>query len=136
LYQEDEFLIRENALGRLIIENFTPYSEFFLTLLREYLRVFNARATACLFALKAYKEEKGHLPDSLSELVPKYLPKVPINPFDGKPLRYSKEKGIIYCVGRDLKDSGGSPTIGEGAYGTYEPPLLSMDDPTVKIGFK
>jgi len=136
LYQEDEFLIRENALERFIIENFTPYSEFFLTLLREYLRVFNGRATACLFALKAYKEEKGRLPNSLSELVPKYLPKIPIDPFDGKPLRYSKEKGIIYCVGRDLKDSGGSPTIGEGAYGTYEPPLLSMDDPTVKIGFK
>jgi hypothetical protein len=136
LYQEDEFLIRENALERLIIENFTSYSEFFYTLLKEYLRVFNARATACVFALKAYKEEKGHLPDSLSELVPKYLPQVPIDPFDGKPLRYSKEKGIIYCVGRDLKDSGGSPTIGEGAYGTYELPLLGMDDPTIAIGFK
>ena len=136
LYQEDEFLIRENALGRFIIENFTPYGEFSKTLLKEYLRVFNAWATACVFALKAYKEEKGHLPDSLSQLVPKYLPKVPIDPFDGKPLRYSKEKGIIYCVGRDLKDSGGSPTIGEGAYGTYELPLLGMDDPTIAIGFK
>jgi hypothetical protein len=76
------------------------------------------------------------LPESLSELVPKYLPKVPIDPFDGKPLRYSKEKGIIYCVGKDLKDSGGSPKFRQTPFGTERLTIAQMDDPTIEIGFK
>ncbi|MGB9877802.1 MAG: hypothetical protein ACPLPS_08555, partial [bacterium] len=88
---------------------------------------FSLEATATLLALRAYKKDKGHLPDNLSELVPEYLPEIPIDPFDGKPLRYSKEKRIIYCVGKDLIDSGGS--IGE--RGSWK----DWKDPTFPIPF-
>src|SRR5262249_8508018 len=49
------------------------------------------------------------LPDSLSELVPEYLPSVPLDSFDGQPLRYKKlEHGyFVYSIGSDFKDDGG-----------------------------
>ena len=33
---------------------------------------------------------------------------VPLDPFDGQPLRYSKERRIIWSVGENLRDDGGS----------------------------
>jgi hypothetical protein len=47
------------------------------------------------------------MPSSLEELGPQYLKEVPLDPFDGQPIRYSPEKAIIYSVGDDLIDSGG-----------------------------
>ena len=61
-----------------------------------------------LIALKCFQDDYGYLPDALSELVPEYLKEVPRDPFDGSPLRYSEEKRIVYSIGNDLKDSGGS----------------------------
>ncbi len=58
-------------------------------------------------ACKLYKRENGTYPDLLEELLPKYLDKVPNDPFDGKPMRYDSERKIIYSVGKDLIDSGG-----------------------------
>ena len=132
-----ELMFKDNILGRLLIAILSlSFEQHISRFALECERSFNASATACLFALKAYKEEKGHLPDSLSELVPKYLPKVPIDPFDGKPLRYSKEKGIIYCVGKDLKDSGGSQKFRQTPFGTERLTIAQMDDPTIEIGFR
>lgn len=60
-------------------------------------------------AFRLYREEHGHYPDNLQALVPKYLPKVPIDPFDGKPLRYQRlAKGFkIWSIGMNRKDEGG-----------------------------
>jgi len=65
-------------------------------------------ATRAIVALKAFKMKTGRLPKALDELVPEYLAAVPLDDFDGKPLRYSPEKKILYSVGKDLKDVGGS----------------------------
>jgi len=35
------------------------------------------------------------------------LDQVPTDDFDGQPLRYSRERKIVYSVGRNLKDDGG-----------------------------
>jgi hypothetical protein len=64
-------------------------------------------ATRTLLAMKAYKLDKGRLPETLEQLVPDYLDAVPIDDFDGKPLRYNAAKKIIYSVGEDLVDGGG-----------------------------
>ena len=66
------------------------------------------RATSVLVALKACKAKTGRLPQSLAELVPEYLAAVPVDDMDGKPLRYSPEKKVVYSVGKDLADDGGS----------------------------
>lgn len=54
---------------------------------------------------------QGALPDSLNDLVPAFLPAVPADPYDGKPLRYKKLKRgyCIYSIGPNLKDDGGKP---------------------------
>jgi len=60
-------------------------------------------------AVERYRLANDALPDSLSTLVPKFLDAVPIDPFDGQPLRYKKlAKGcVVYSVGEDGKDDGG-----------------------------
>ncbi|MBE3095613.1 MAG: hypothetical protein IMZ44_00615 [Planctomycetes bacterium] len=65
-------------------------------------------ATRTLLAMKAYKLDKGRLPETLEQLVPDYLDAVPIDDFDGKPLRYNAAKKILYTVGKDLEDNGGT----------------------------
>jgi hypothetical protein len=68
----------------------------------------SVRATRILFALKAYSmDHDGRLPATPDELVPEYLDAVPLDDYDGKPLRYDPAKRIVYSVGRNLTDDGG-----------------------------
>ena len=50
----------------------------------------------------------GRLPDALSELVPAYLTAVPLDPFDGQPVRYKKLPVgyVVYSVGLGWTDQG------------------------------
>ncbi len=52
-------------------------------------------------ALTYYRAAKGTYPQNLDALVPGYLPQVPLDPFDGKPLRYKPDgKGVmVYSSG-------------------------------------
>jgi hypothetical protein len=88
-------------------------------------------ATRLLATLKAYKIDNGYLPDLLDELCPEYISEIPIDPFDCEPIRYSREKKILYSVGGDMEDSGGS--IGDDFVDTYD--WEKMPDPTFKINF-
>lgn len=73
-------------------------------------------AARCIIAIYLYERKQGARPERLDDLVKaKILPEVPRDPFDGKPLRYSRERAIIWSVGRDGKDNGGrKPARGEG----------------------
>lgn len=68
-----------------------------------------SRAAAVAVALTNYRIEVGHCPASLDELMPKYLPSIPADPFDGKPMRYRLKEGqaTIYSVGENKVDDGG-----------------------------
>ncbi len=116
----------ENLIGRLMVYRRTsrPIVNYILPFSGNFLVV----GTQTLLALKCYVMEHGELPESLTSLVPEYLSEVPKDPFDGKPLRYSPDKRVVYSVGMDLKDSGGATTEG---------PVLDIDDnePTFKIEF-
>ena len=65
----------------------------------------NARAA---LAVERYRLANTRLPESLNELVPKFLESLPIDPFDGKKVRYKKTDigFIVYSVGNNLKDDG------------------------------
>jgi hypothetical protein len=65
-------------------------------------------ATQAMVGIKAFKNDTNNYPNSLNELVPNYLSTVPQDPFDGKSLKYSATKKILYSVGEDLQDSSGS----------------------------
>jgi hypothetical protein len=64
-------------------------------------------ATRILIALRCYKLEHGELPETLEALVPEYFEAVPLDDFDGKPMKYSRDKHVVYAVGTDLTDNGG-----------------------------
>ena len=63
--------------------------------------------TRTILALRAYQLAHGNLPPDLNALVAEFLDAVPVDDFDGQPLRYSAEKKIVYSVGKNLKDDGG-----------------------------
>lgn len=61
-------------------------------------------------AIERYRlANQNHLPEKLDDLVPAFLPSVPNDPFDGRPLRYQKlPKGYrVYSIGANRKDDGG-----------------------------
>lgn len=60
-------------------------------------------------ALLRYRAEEGTYPESLDSLVPKYLPAIPLDEMDGKPLRFNSDAKILYSVGNDFRDDGGVP---------------------------
>lgn len=65
-------------------------------------------ATAAL-AIERFRLAHGKLPEKIDEIVPRFLPAVPLDPFDGRPLRYHRlAKGyVVYSVGGDCHDDGG-----------------------------
>ena len=69
-------------------------------------------------ALRCYRAEQSGLPAQLSQLVPKYLPRVPQDPFSGQALVYRAQgtNWLVYSLGPDRKDDGGTPA-GRGTSG-------------------
>jgi len=67
------------------------------------------RAPRLGLAIERYRLSKGRLPDALAELIPEFLSAVPLDPFDGNPIRYKKlEKGyVVYSIGEDGRDDNG-----------------------------
>lgn len=68
-------------------------------------------------ALKRHQLRHGAYPKKLEALVPEFLASLPLDPIDGKPLRYRRDSEnlfTLYSVGWDGKDDGGdaSPTAG------------------------
>ena len=63
-------------------------------------------ATMTVCALRGFTLTHGKPPERLSELVPEFLASVPIDPFDGKPMRYRREGDgwVLWSVGSDRKD--------------------------------
>ena len=80
---------------------------------RHVARLESARVA---LAMLRYRAKKGQLPDRLDDLVPGFIVAVPLDPFDGKPLRCRKEKTgfVIYAVGRDGADDGGAIELVDG----------------------
>jgi hypothetical protein len=68
------------------------------------------RCAVVALAMERYRLEHQRWPDSLDALVPQYLPQIPANPFDGKPLRYRRcnQEVVVYSVGKDREDNSGN----------------------------
>ena len=113
----------ENAVGKVLLDIST--SNFDSVIKKKCEADLIVSTTKLLFALKAYKNDTGDLPISLNELSPQYISTIPIDPFNGKPIRYLLKKKILYSVGSDLTDSGGS--VGD--------EWRKMPDPSFKINF-
>ena len=100
-----KYYLGSNSVGKL----------FYAMLVGSFSGIYDRRITTDLYltrarlmlALKAYHTDHKALPPTLDDLVPQYIDKVPIDPYDKKPIKYSAQKRIFYSVGKDAVDSGG-----------------------------
>ncbi len=69
------------------------------------------RLAATELAVRGYEAKNGKPPKELAELVPAWLPAVPLDPFSNRPLVYrvTTNTFLLYGVGPDGKDDGGKP---------------------------
>lgn len=81
---------------------------FYTYFYRRCLGHAHIESTKALLALRLYEQDYGEWPDSLVLLQPKYLNSLPIDPFDGSVMRYSKADGWLYSLGVNFEDNGGS----------------------------
>lgn len=72
----------------------------------------NLRVAQIAIAAERWRVAHGQLPEKLDQLIPQYIQKIPIDPFDGNRLRYKKtsEGFIVYSIGIDKIDDGGLNT--------------------------
>lgn len=70
-----------------------------------------ADATRTAVAVQIYHLRNGTWPESLDKLVPECIAEIPVDRFDGQPLRYKLIDGepCIYSVYVDKTDDGGKP---------------------------
>ncbi|GAB4385128.1 MAG: hypothetical protein Kow0022_09870 [Phycisphaerales bacterium] len=68
-------------------------------------------AAITILALARHRADRGHYPQTLAELVPDYLPALPLDPVDGQVMRYRPtESGcVLYSLGYDADDDFGRP---------------------------
>jgi hypothetical protein len=70
--------------------------------------------TGVAFALAAYRADNdGESPDTLEQLIPKYLDSVPYSPYTGKSLRYIKRENDVLITNDDAFKLDGSEEVAE-----------------------
>jgi hypothetical protein len=93
-------------------------SGLFSRAINKAMRVETERSlTICAVALKRYSLRHGAPPASLDTLVPEFLPAVPIDYMDGKPIRFQLDAPggfVLYSVGEDGRDDGGDASLRPG----------------------
>ncbi len=97
--------VRPSPMGSMLVPSFIALST------QAELITQRRDGALVLIALELYRRASGGYPASLDVLVPDRLPAVPIDRFDGKPLKYRLRDGrpVLYSVGLDGVDDGGMP---------------------------
>jgi len=69
------------------------------------------RTALAAVAIERYRaDHKNELPADLPALIPAYIDRVPLDPYDGLALRYKRTNNgyVVYSIGPDAKDDGGA----------------------------
>lgn len=98
-------LILPNSLGNILNDGLFLTGENLLK--KFFVGKTGLISSHLVVSCELYKREHGDFPETLEKLVPEFIEEVPNDPFDGKPIRYNKEKGVLYSVGKNMIDSGG-----------------------------
>ena len=110
-------LVSPNAVGNIMLSVSLPayhkmsHGHAHSRASRELLLVY--------IAAQRFRNDETRSVGSLGELVPKYLDRIPEDPFDGNPIRFNPETRRVYSVGSDFKDEQGS----------YQPPAHRFSRP-------
>lgn len=132
--ESDLWLAKPNGAGRGLVAQVALSLDPFVCF--GFGAVAADRLTRVGLALRQYYNAHHELPPSLDALVPQYLAAVPMDPYDGKPLRYDQSRALVYSVGTDLSDHHGSQYVNvppDKLYG--ETPFDDHDQPTLELKF-
>ena len=90
---------------------------------RDALHSAHIRNALVALAIERFRmANAGKLPEATSAVVPAYLKELPVDPYDGKPVRYKlTAKGyVVYCIGADERDDGGTEKVPNAPKGAPE----------------
>lgn len=100
-----------NPVGRILTGLLFPAMEAIVE--RSFRTRADRAATRAALALRLHEMRRGRLPDSLDAVVAEgILDAVPVDPLCDEPLRYSKERRVVWSTGPDGKDDGGKDKSG------------------------
>ena len=88
---------RENWLGVRMVRHGDIHGTYKIY----YRTLFGWRAGRLRLACENYRFAKGRYPTELAELVPDCIAAVPLDPYDGQPIRYNAEHGYFWTPGPD-----------------------------------
>lgn len=91
-----------------------------------------ARTALAAMSVERFRlDNAGSLPEQLSAVVPAYLGSLPVDPYDGKPVRYKRTKDgyVVYCIGPDQKDDGGTEKVPNAPKGAPEDVTFIVERP-------
>lgn len=104
-----KLLTRPNAIGKILYAMLIPALDSLLE--RKSRAECGVAATHLLTAIHSFNKRNGSFPETLQDLIPADLDAVPVDPYDGQEFRYKVEERLLYSVGKDGKDSGGSTVL-------------------------
>ena len=98
----------------------------------ESMSEFYTAAAEVVVAAERYRRKNGVRPESLSALVPEYMPLVPNDPFCANAaLNYDAGRGIVWTVGAD-GDFNGDKQPGKKSYGRNRSYVVNLDGSKVE----
>ena len=109
----------DNVLGKRLVQEPNDSTFSYDVVERNAART---DATRLKLAMRHYEKKHGQLPPRLDDLVAaKLLPEVPQDPYDGGAFKYSRERRVLWCVGREGTNDGVLPDgfILEGVHLTW-----------------
>ena len=93
------------------------------------------RTAFVALGVERYRVTNGdRLPEHLTDLTPAYLKSIPVDPYEGRQVRYERTgKGyVIYCIGEDKKDDHGKERVSDAPKGTPEDVTFIVERPAPK----
>lgn len=101
-------LLRRDPVGLILAGMFLPSLSHAIT--KAHQRTAMLRTLTAYLAIREFLHQNGRFPDVPADLVPVELPRWPVDPFDGNPIRCRPPVDgvwLVYSVGENLKDDGG-----------------------------
>jgi len=98
-------IVKPNSMGKAWAAAPQNFQSYFT---RRCFGHSHIEGTKAIVAINRYEAMNGELPGSLAALVPAYMTNLPLDPFIGGVLGYSKQDAWLYSVGTNFSDDGGS----------------------------
>ena len=119
-----------NSTGRVLLAAVVPAWENVAK--NAAMGDFAGHAIEIVIAAELYRRRNGKMPDSLSALVPEFMPAVPADPYKSdSALNYDAQRGIIWTVGED-GNFNGKKVPGKDSYGLNRRYVVNMDGTNAK----